>query len=174
LKPKAEHTTTASLRLRWPCIFTKENGLLLALATSVTSEPSDSALRKREYNKLYRAANKEKIAAYNKGWREGIGKEAQASRIQSWRKSNPDKQKSIQLKSVYGITLEQRDEMLLEQGSVCAICKTEKSSARDWHTDHCHASGVVRGILCHHCNTALGLFKDNPATLAAAITYLGK
>lgn len=40
------------------------------------------------------------------------------------------------------------------------------------HIDHCHGTGRVRGVLCGPCNRAIGLFKDNPATLWKAIVYL--
>jgi hypothetical protein len=42
------------------------------------------------------------------------------------------------------------------------------------HLDHCHTSGVVRGLLCTKCNLALGLFEDNPAKLRGAIEYLAQ
>jgi len=38
--------------------------------------------------------------------------------------------------------------------------------------DHCHTSGDIRGILCALHNSALGMFKDDPAHLARAIDYL--
>ena len=40
------------------------------------------------------------------------------------------------------------------------------------HVDHCHDTGVVRGLLCSHCNTALGKFQDSPELLTAAIRYI--
>jgi hypothetical protein len=62
--------------------------------------------------------------------------------------------------------------MLSKQGDVCAICATDKPTRVGWVVDHCHSTGRVRGILCGNCNTALGMVKDNPETLLAAVTYL--
>jgi hypothetical protein len=61
------------------------------------------------------------------------------------------------------------------QGSRCAICQGEHKSngKRDsLAVDHCHRTGIVRGLLCHRCNTAIGLFKDDAESLLAAATYL--
>lgn len=38
--------------------------------------------------------------------------------------------------------------------------------------DHNHETGKVRGLLCHNCNRALGLFKDNPSVLQKTFEYL--
>lgn len=40
------------------------------------------------------------------------------------------------------------------------------------HIDHDHQSGVVRGVLCHSCNLALGHAKDDPGRLRALATYV--
>lgn len=81
------------------------------------------------------------------------------------------------IERTYGITLEVYERMLEEQGGLCAICGGEGFVMKESHTmklavDHCHSTGAVRGLLCHNCNRALGLFKDNPAHLAKAISYL--
>lgn len=39
-------------------------------------------------------------------------------------------------------------------------------------TDHCHATGKVRGLLCHSCNIALGWVRDNPRTLRRLAHYV--
>ena len=38
--------------------------------------------------------------------------------------------------------------------------------------DHCHKTKKIRGLLCHTCNSGLGMFKDNIEYLKNAIKYL--
>lgn len=77
-----------------------------------------------------------------------------------------------QHKSKYGITRAEKDALLDAQGGVCAICGTDSPAGRGWHTDHDHADGAVRGILCTNCNVMLGMAKDNAAVLLRAVEYL--
>lgn len=72
----------------------------------------------------------------------------------------------------YGLTQEQYEELLTRQDGKCAVCKTPMDGVRNEHIDHDHATGQVRGLLCSHCNTAIGKFKDNPDILIAAAQYL--
>jgi len=62
--------------------------------------------------------------------------------------------------------------MLAEQGGGCAVDKTHKMRGSNWHIDHDHRTGAVRGILCGNCNKALGYAHDHPATLRALADYL--
>jgi hypothetical protein len=90
-------------------------------------------------------------------------------------KVNPDIRRRYALKSTYGLTIEQYDFILESQGNCCAICKTDTPNGKGrFHVDHDHATNEVRGLLCHHCNLALGNFKDNVSTLLSAIEYLNK
>jgi hypothetical protein len=41
-----------------------------------------------------------------------------------------------------------------------------------WVLDHCHDSETFRGWLCHHCNTALGAFRDSLDRVKNAVIYL--
>jgi len=56
----------------------------------------------------------------------------------------------------------------------CEICGRTAEEAnmgnRRLHVDH--SSAGVRGMLCHHCNTGLGHFRDDPELLLRAIMYL--
>lgn len=78
------------------------------------------------------------------------------------------------LKTSYGLTIEQYDEMLATQNGVCAICKRGSSNKKHLHVDHCHATGKVRGLLCHYCNIGIGYFQDDPNTLQRCILYLNR
>lgn len=73
----------------------------------------------------------------------------------------------------FGVTPEAFEAMKTAQGNACAICRTETPRGKgDWHVDHDHVTGRVRGLLCQNCNIGLGNFRDDPSKLAAAITYL--
>lgn len=74
----------------------------------------------------------------------------------------------------YGITEEEYQRLLAEQGGVCAICRQEQREKRSHPlvVDHSHEDGAVRGLLCHPCNRAIGGLKDQPLLLSRATTYL--
>lgn len=78
----------------------------------------------------------------------------------------------------FGITPEDYDRMLAEQGGLCAVCRQpETQRANNGHpkmlaVDHDHITGQVRGLCCAACNVGLGNFRHDPELLAAAIAYL--
>jgi hypothetical protein len=84
------------------------------------------------------------------------------------------------LKRNYGMTYKQYQEMLIEQDSKCFLCggpgflMNKERHKLALVVDHCHETGKVRGLLCHNCNRALGLFKDNPDVLIKAAEYVRK
>lgn len=83
----------------------------------------------------------------------------------------------ISIKSRYGLTREQYEALLKKQNNVCAICLGEGDLRNTGeiirlHVDHCHDTGKVRGLLCFRCNSGIGKFKDNVASLERAINYL--
>lgn len=90
-------------------------------------------------------------------------------------KKNREAHISRNMQQWYGISLETYQEMLAEQDNRCAICKSENPGGKGrLHVDHCHATGKVRGLLCHYCNTMLGLSRESVENLSAAIEYLNK
>lgn len=87
---------------------------------------------------------------------------------------NPDIRRCQNLRSRYGISLDQMMQLLAKQEGRCAICGSVEPKGRwnRWHVDHNHATGEVRGILCHPCNVGLGAFSDSADTMAKAVVYL--
>lgn len=74
-----------------------------------------------------------------------------------------------------GFTPELFNQRLKEQNGICAICgATEPGGQGNWQADHCHTTKTTRGLLCWHCNVALGLMKDNPERLRKAAEYIEK
>lgn len=74
----------------------------------------------------------------------------------------------------YGLKPGQRDAILAAQGNTCGNkgCKSTTPEGKNWHIDHCHETGKVRGILCHPCNTALGIAKESTSRLLGLVKYL--
>ena len=96
----------------------------------------------------------------------------------SYREEFPEKAKnqvkSSKLKIKYGISLLQFKQMKLDQNNKCAICNSEFNNPKYTCVDHNHSNGKVRAILCHQCNTGLGMFKEDPKIFASALKYLKK
>jgi hypothetical protein len=74
----------------------------------------------------------------------------------------------------HGLSIEQYENILNSQGGVCAICKLPESAVnpyskqpRNLSIDHDHSccpgrhscGKCVRGLLCHKCNSALGVIE---------------
>lgn len=87
--------------------------------------------------------------------------------------STPETRKRAKLLATYGITMEEFKEMESKQMGVCAICQQLPSGHKKvLCVDHCHETGIVRGLLCDDCNNLLGRAKDNPMILMSAVVYL--
>lgn len=77
------------------------------------------------------------------------------------------------IKREFSITVAQYNDMLSRQGGVCAICGSEDpGNKKTFCIDHHHETGQIRGLLCHHCNTGIGHFKEDPSILIRTIEYL--
>ena len=102
-------------------------------------------------------------------------RERERERYQKQAEKIRDRKLGEHYKRLYGITRAERDAMQEAQGGLCAICKQPpdpRHQGASLHIDHCHATGKIRGLLCGHCNTMLGLAKDSEVILQAAIAYL--
>lgn len=72
----------------------------------------------------------------------------------------------------FTIPIKEYRRLFEEQGGKCAIC--DRIQAVKLAVDHCHTRLVARGLLCHRCNSAIGLLRDDPKILESAIRYLQK
>lgn len=85
------------------------------------------------------------------------------------RKADPDKYRDKRVQKTYGVSLEFVRALFKRQGSRCPICWQVNFN---WHIDHNHETGKVRGVLCNKCNMGIGLFDEDPERLRDAADYL--
>lgn len=135
----------------------------------------------KDFNDFPTARSKGKV--YENGPRKGKSSHCNAcasARAREWALKNKDKvdakARSGHLRRKFGLTVEQYNEMLSEQGGVCGICKCTLLSPRvkqkNFCVDHNHSTGAVRGILCDACNLILGNANDDVELLSKCIHYL--
>lgn len=128
--------------------------------------------------KLQKEGNKDKFhkASRNKDGLNEICKKCKSERRKEYNK-RPDvaeKAREWSYLNKYNMTIAQFDQLLEDQGKQCAICKTKTpgGSKGRFCIDHCHETGIVRGLLCVNCNQMLGHSKDSIETLRKAAVYL--
>jgi hypothetical protein len=136
----------------------------------------DKALNKA---REYRQKNKKKLALAQKEWRKRRGKEfdkewyaknreKELARNRKYRLENKERLENIRILRTYGITAEKLRELKEKQNGYCAICNKRKKL----YVDHCHRTNIVRGLICHKCNIAIGMVEDNTTVLDKAINYI--
>lgn len=122
------------------------------------------------YDRLYRAMHKERIARKTKEqlqqkieanpnfWKERYNPEKAAE----YRKTNKVKfaEKQWRTRGIIDLTYDRYLAELAAQQGKCKICCKPLTKPQ---ADHCHKTGKFRGILCIPCNNGLGkyeLYKD--------------
>ena len=76
------------------------------------------------------------------------------------------------IKRRYGITKEQYLQIVKEQDGKCVLC--HEPTGPKSVVDHCHDTGIVRGVLCNNCNALIGFSKEDKKILERTIEYLNK
>jgi hypothetical protein len=78
------------------------------------------------------------------------------------------------IRDKYG--LDERDVIALftKQCGDCALCGDELGPGQSRAIDHCHETGVVRGLLCRECNVGIGMLRHNKQLLLKAAQYVGE
>lgn len=116
----------------------------------------------QEANKRWRDTHKEWRLQYGREWTKNHKKEVSEAR------------KRCYYKKKYGLTLGEREKMILAQDSLCRLCLRPLSSLPSFtHVDHDHLNNVVRGILCGSCNYKMSGV-DDEEWLVKAIEYRDK
>lgn len=88
------------------------------------------------------------------------------------------RQREVQLKREYGLTMQEYNALLEKQSGLCALCKSAETTVRKTGSkaalsvDHDHNTGKVRGLLCTPCNRGIGFLRDSIDLLEAAVVYL--
>ena len=95
----------------------------------------------------------------------------------AWTKQHPRKSRQYRrnwwLKSEYGFGTDRYKDMLQKQKGRCAICGRKPFGRRKrLVVDHCHKTNGVRALLCHVCNSVLGMIKESVSTLKTMIVYI--
>lgn len=99
-----------------------------------------------------------------------VFRDAHKKRVSDWIKANPTKSHQYLMKSRYGITPAEYQQMIVSQDGKCAICGNH--FIRTPQIDHDHITGKVRALLCYKCNSLLGYAYDDVDILQNAIDYL--
>lgn len=121
--------------------------------------------------KRFRKNNPESVRASQRRWN-AKNKDRVAAYKRRYSQANAAKQRAIDMRRRFGISIEDYDELLIAQVGRCAICGAPPTKRKALAVDHDHETGNLRGLLCSNCNVGLGNFKDDPARLATAINYL--
>lgn len=121
--------------------------------------------RHREYVRR----NPERVKEVRIKWR-AENYEHFRAKMREWGKSpkGRESQRNMNLKQKYGLTLSERNALAARQDEKCDICGEQV----DLEVDHCHASRIVRGLLCQRCNKVLGWLKDDSALALEMHHYL--
>ena len=81
-----------------------------------------------------------------------------------------DRRRSLRHKlKKMGASFSDYEERLNGQGGICAICSKVLDRP---YIDHDHETGRIRGILCQHCNTALGFVGDDVSVITNMLAYI--
>lgn len=88
-----------------------------------------------------------------------------------YKEPNKVSQRKYQLKR-YNLTQDDFNKILASQKGICAVCGGPPTVYDKYVVDHDHDTGAVRGLICQHCNTGLGRFKDSTKLLESAKRYI--
>lgn len=107
--------------------------------------------------KKYREDNPEKVKKWT---RDRYYKDIEKSREYG---------RNCQIKTLYGISIDEFNKLVSEQSGKCFICDRKPNRL---YIDHCHKTKNIRKLLCQQCNSGIGMFGENIETMMKAIQYI--
>lgn len=107
---------------------------------------------------------------HKKGGKSSACSECNIKRTTLYGQTHKEAKRFNAIKSNTGLTKEQYYRIMAKQDHRCAICK--RFIEDNLCIDHCHKTGIIRGLLCKKCNLGLGHFYDSSELLSNAIHYL--
>ena len=136
-------------------------------------DPED---RKR-YAAAWYAANKERKDARNAAWK-AANKERKAATDAAWYAVNKERAAVANTRArrlrKYKMTAADYEQMLVDQHNRCAICGEPFDENRKPVVEHCHDTGLVRGLTHSMCNSGIGKLGDSAHRVMQALRYLLK
>ena len=128
----------------------------------------EAKIRRKAYRLTHRDETSARDRAYCLAHREEI-----SARNKAYRLAHREEKKAYHL-TQYGLTQASFERLITAQGGACAICGRSDWNGRGPHVDHDHNTGKVRAILCHNCNAALGLLREDLNILKRMGDYISK
>ncbi len=87
--------------------------------------------------------------------------------------AHPDLRRHHKFMERYGINIGDYNKMFADQNGRCLLClRHQNELPKSLRVDHNHLTGKVRGLLCEHCNIAIGLLRENVEVMQRAINYV--
>ena len=143
-----------------------------------TTKPIEEFSKSKNCAGGYRSQCRPCRSAIIKQWKKDTGWKPKPEAVQKKKETRvykPRNSRLNNLSSKYGITIDHYDAILQRQGGTCALCQKPAGRSNRWGTlsvDHCHETGLIRGLLCAACNSALGMLGDTPERLQRALDYV--
>jgi hypothetical protein len=118
--------------------------------------------RGRQVKNAYWQKNKERLSTYH------------SSHYEANKKRIAARHRNEALLRQYGITNAEYEQQLERQRGLCPLCGVEAKNHGDRRgaIDHCHETGVVRGILCGPCNVGLQRIERDVSWAQRAAEYV--
>ena len=140
--------------------------------------------KRNQYKREWSAKNRERLRVYkcekSREYRANLSEEELEQRREKERAyaasyfekpENRNQRARRKRAAHHGLTADEYDAVIAKANGACELCA---ATDRKLVLDHCHSTGVIRGVLCTACNTSIGKLGDTSKSLLRAVAYLQK